>query len=173
MLELVREQGYDAVTMDAIAARTKSSKATLYRQWESKPTLVVTALRSCKPVIVADIDTGTLAGDLREILWAVAERATESTELMQSLAHAILLDVELDRAFREMLINPELAALDATLHRAVARGEITADNPVLEYVAHMLIGALTARPLIEDRPADGDYLIRYLERVVLPALRLT
>ena len=33
VLDLLREVGYDALTMDAVAARTKSSKATLYRQW--------------------------------------------------------------------------------------------------------------------------------------------
>ena len=45
VVDLVREQGYDALTMDAVAARTKSSKATLYRQWESKPKLVASAMR--------------------------------------------------------------------------------------------------------------------------------
>ena len=37
VLDLLREVGYDALTMDAVAARTRSSKATLYRQWGSKP----------------------------------------------------------------------------------------------------------------------------------------
>lgn len=37
VLDLLREVGYDALTMDAVAARTRSSKATLYRQWGASP----------------------------------------------------------------------------------------------------------------------------------------
>ncbi len=37
VLDLLREVGYDALTMDAVAARTHSSKATLYRQWGASP----------------------------------------------------------------------------------------------------------------------------------------
>lgn len=50
VLDLLREVGYEALTMDAVAARTKSSKATLYRQWGSKPELVAKALRCTQPV---------------------------------------------------------------------------------------------------------------------------
>lgn len=46
------------------------------------------------------------------------------------------------------------------------------DNPAVKFVSHMLLGALTARPLIEDRPADTEFLTRYLEVVVFPALQL-
>ena len=47
--------------MDAVAARTHSSKATLYRQWGSKPELVASSLRHSKPVTLAGIDTGACA----------------------------------------------------------------------------------------------------------------
>src|ERR1700743_1536379 len=60
VLDLLREVGYDALTMDAVATRTRSSKATLYRQWGSKPELVVRALRHNKPSRLAEIDTGSL-----------------------------------------------------------------------------------------------------------------
>src|SRR4051812_31017015 len=63
VLDLLREVGYEALTMDAVAARTKSSKATLYRQWGSKPELVAKALRCTQPVSLREIDTGSLRGD--------------------------------------------------------------------------------------------------------------
>src|SRR4029077_15964572 len=43
-LEVLGEFGYDRLTMDAVAQRAKASKATLYRRWNSKATLVVDAL---------------------------------------------------------------------------------------------------------------------------------
>jgi len=45
VIDLVREVGYEAMTMDAVAARSRSSKATLYRQWQGKPQLVAAAMR--------------------------------------------------------------------------------------------------------------------------------
>ena len=46
--QVLAEVGYDLLTMDAVAARAKASKATLYRRWKSKPELVVAAVM-CAP----------------------------------------------------------------------------------------------------------------------------
>ena len=43
-LEVLADVGYDRLTMDAVAARAKASKATLYRRWNDKASLVVDAL---------------------------------------------------------------------------------------------------------------------------------
>ena len=43
-LEVLAEVGYDRLTMDAVATRAKASKATLYRRWTNKLTLVIDAL---------------------------------------------------------------------------------------------------------------------------------
>lgn len=66
VLEQIRTCGYDAVTMEGVAASTRCSKSTLYRQWRTKPQFVAAALRSSARARFALIDTGTLAGDLRE-----------------------------------------------------------------------------------------------------------
>ena len=62
-LEVLADVGYDRLTMDAVAQRAKASKATLYRRWNSKATLVVDALGRMKapPVL---IDSGDLRTDL-------------------------------------------------------------------------------------------------------------
>ncbi|WP_171166751.1 TetR/AcrR family transcriptional regulator [Streptomyces sp. I05A-00742] len=171
VLALLREVGYEALTMDAVAARTRSSKATLYRQWKGKPELVASALRHSKPIKVADIDTGTLRGDLMA-LTAVADPAQMERDaaLMRGLGHAIHCNSELHRALRELLIEPEKAALGRLLDRAVDRGEVSPDTPALEFVAHTMLGAFIARPLIEDQPVDAAYLTRFVDAVVLPAL---
>ncbi|MEV4437611.1 TetR/AcrR family transcriptional regulator [Streptomyces sp. NPDC049577] len=173
VLALLREVGYDALTMDAVAARTRSSKATLYRQWKGKPELVATALRRKKPVSLADIDTGSVRGDLHAMLCNADEAEMErDAALMRGLGSAIHANPDLHRALRELLIEPEAAALDAMIRRGVDRGELAPGNPALGYVAHMMIGAFIARPLIEDRPVSPDYLARYVDAVVLPALGL-
>ncbi|MCD9144471.1 TetR/AcrR family transcriptional regulator [Streptomyces albireticuli] len=173
VLDILREVGYDALTMDAVAARTHSSKATLYRQWKGKPELVVSALRHKKPIKLADIDTGSVRGDLLAMVCEADDAQMEQdAALMRGLGHAIHTNADLHRALRELLIEPEMAGMDAMLRRAVDRGEIAADTPALDYVPHMMLGAFLTRPLVEDRNADPSYLIRYIDAVVLPALGL-
>ncbi|MFD4635147.1 TetR/AcrR family transcriptional regulator [Streptomyces sp. NPDC058284] len=171
VLDLLREVGYDALTMDAVAARARSSKATLYRQWGSKPELVAKALRHNKPVSLADIDTGTLRGDLHEMAGRSDDcQMEQDAALMRALFHAVHDNPELHQAMRQLLIEPELTGLDVLLRRAVARGEVAADNPALEYVVHMMVGGFVARDLIEDRTVDRAFLLSYIDAVVLPAL---
>ncbi|HEX5566406.1 MAG TPA: TetR/AcrR family transcriptional regulator [Streptomyces sp.] len=170
VVDLVREQGYEALTMDAVATRTKSSKATLYRKWESKPKLVATALRHLARVSPASIDTGSLAGDLRQLANDFARDAAEDTALLSGLAHAVMKDPDLHRALYEQCVRPELDALDAMVLRAVERGELDAGNPATEFVVHLLVGALVTHRLFENQDADAAYLERYLRAVVFPAL---
>ncbi|MFD3487613.1 TetR/AcrR family transcriptional regulator [Streptomyces sp. NPDC058665] len=171
VLDLLREVGYDALTMDAVAARTHSSKATLYRQWGSKPELVARALRHNKPADVAQIDTGSLRGDFHAMVSMGDDCQMErDSALMRGLVHAVHNNPDLHQALRELLVAPELTGLGVFLHRAVERGEVRADHPALKYVAHMLVGAFVARQLIEDRSVDKAFLADYIDAVLLPAL---
>ncbi|MFD0165002.1 TetR/AcrR family transcriptional regulator [Streptomyces decoyicus] len=172
VLDLLREVGYDALTMDAVAARTRSSKATLYRQWQGKPQLVARALRHCKPVSTADVDTGSLRGDFAELVRrADGEGQMEKdAALMRGLGMAIHGNPDLHEALREVLLDPEVTGLNAMLRRGIDRGEIAADCSALQFIPHMLVGAFVARQLIEDRCADAAFFSAYLDAVVFPAL---
>src|ERR1700709_2381280 len=64
-VDLLCHVGYDRLTMDAVAAEAKASKATLYRRWTTKSSLVVDAiLRTKEALQVSDVDTGNLRDDL-------------------------------------------------------------------------------------------------------------
>ncbi|WP_424213335.1 TetR/AcrR family transcriptional regulator [Streptomyces sp. BI20] len=171
VLDLLREVGYEALTMDAVASRTRSSKATLYRQWGSKPELVARALRCTQPTSLRDIDTGSLRGDFQFMIESSDDaRMAKDTALMRGLTHAVHESPELHKALRDLLVDPELNGLQAMLRRAVDRGEIRPDCPALDFVPHMLIGAFIALPLIEDRSVDRVFLGQFIDAVVLPAL---
>jgi AcrR family transcriptional regulator len=173
VLEQIRECGYEAVTMEGVAASTRCSKSTLYRQWKTKPQFVVAALRSRRRCRLAGIDTGSLAGDLREAARAAARWSTTDSALLQALGHAVTQDEDLARALREALVDPEIAALREILRRGVERGEIRADHPALEYIPAQMFGVVRARPVVDGTYADEDYLLRFVEAAVLPALGLT
>ncbi|MFE5738676.1 TetR/AcrR family transcriptional regulator [Streptomyces celluloflavus] len=171
VLDLLREVGYDALTMDAVAARTHASKATLYRQWQGKPELVATALRQTKPVTTQDIDTGSVRGDFAEWVRRADDRQlARDSALMRGLGQAVHRNPDLHQALREVLFDPEVTGLRAMLRRGVDRGEIAPDRPALEFAPHLLTGAFLARQLIEGRSADAAFLSAYVDAVVFPAL---
>ncbi|MFF4574710.1 TetR/AcrR family transcriptional regulator [Streptomyces sp. NPDC001410] len=176
VLDLLREVGYDALTMDAVAARTRSSKATLYRQWGGKAELVAKAVRHNKPggLGLDEIDTGSLKGDLHTLTMRSDDCEMEqNSALMRGLAMAIHGNPELLQAFRDHLIEPEMAQFRKVLQRAIDRGEVRADNPAIEFVMHMMIGGFAARTMIDEKPPTQDFLISYIDAVVLPALGVT
>ena len=174
VLALVRDTGYERLTLDAVAARAHVSKATLYRQWNGKATLVAHALKRTRPPIAQTVDTGSLRGDFAAIIARLDDRrASEDTAMMRSLMHAAHTTPELMRALREVLIEPERQDLQQMLRRAVARREVSPGNPALDYVMHMMVGAFIARDLIDDRPPDQAFVRSYIDAVVLPALGLT
>ncbi|WP_371675299.1 TetR/AcrR family transcriptional regulator [Streptomyces sp. NBC_01276] len=177
VLEQLREHGYEALTMEGIAARACCGKSTLYRQWKTKPRLVAAALRASRASrgdrTLSGVDTGTLAGDLREAARIAACTSGRDTRLTQALGHAVLSDEELQGALREALVEPELTAFDAIVARAVARGEIAADHPAVEFLPAQLMGVLRIRPVLEGRYADADYLVRFVDAALLPSLGIT
>ncbi|MGW8376722.1 TetR/AcrR family transcriptional regulator [Streptomyces sp. ODS28] len=167
VLDLVREVGYEAMTMDAVASRSKCSKATLYRQWQGKPRLVSAAMRHCKPFSLDGLDTGSLRGDLYELARRIGG-AKKDIDLMRGVVLAIRKDADLAAAMHEAIIQPETEAMRGMVERAVERGEVADDHPSIPFFPHMINGACFSRPMLEQREADTEYLKRYVDTVVLP-----
>ncbi|GHB05838.1 TetR family transcriptional regulator [Streptomyces thermoviolaceus subsp. thermoviolaceus] len=171
VLDVLTEVGYDALTMDAVAARTRSSKATLYRQWGGKAELVVKALRHSSPGQTGEIDTGSLRTDLHALVTRQDDCVVEqNSALMRGLAMAMHANPDLRQAFRDHYIEPETREFRRLLQRAVDRGEVRPDCPAMDFMVHMLAGGFTVRTLIEDQPPTQEFLRSYIDAVVLPAL---
>lgn len=175
VLELLREVGYEALTMDAVAQRTRSSKATLYRQWGSKPQLVASALECCgsSPPPLADLGEYSLVEALRALARWAGRDAAKDTATFRALGHAMQEDQELARVLRETLIEPELNAFNALMEAAVERGELSAVPERYHYLPHMVFGVLLARPVIDGKVADEEFFVQFLDDVILPMLGLS
>lgn len=168
-LRLVAERGYDKLTMDQIAEATKSSKATLYRQWGSKSALVVDALQCMGETEQLAPDTGSLRGDLLAIVDR-AEGKEHDSDLLAAIMHAIRQDDELAEAVRTQIIDPGRENIRAVIQRAVVRGEVAADCPGLDFVDYVFIAPIVLHHLLEGEEPSADFLRRYVESVLLPAL---
>jgi len=169
-VELLIEMGYDRLTMDAVARRAKASKATLYRRWESKPSLVTDALVRAKdtphPV---DHDTGSLRGDLIATFCGHDGLSDTGTRVLGAVVTALSTDPEFAERFRESFIGPKLEVSRRLYERAVARGEISAAAD-LDVIAPALAGIMLHRTFLMGLPTDDATVERVIDSVILPAV---
>ncbi|MFD3931915.1 TetR/AcrR family transcriptional regulator [Streptomyces sp. NPDC058614] len=170
-LKALREIGYGALSMDLIASRGHCSKATLYRQWGNKPKMIAAAVSALQPVDPGVTDTGTLRGDLLSVLGQLTLGADDDTTLFAALHHALLTDPVLAETFRTSLLEPERLNLQRIVQRAVARGELPHEPAAAEFLPHLVLSAVVARPLFQGAAADSGYVERYVDEVLLPTLR--
>src|SRR5438270_2335004 len=91
VIDLLGEAGYEAMTMDAVAARAHASKTTIYRRWRGKPELVKAAVDGYVAArLPISADTGSLRGDLMAVMRAIRGHLTdEFLAMMSGLLHAM------------------------------------------------------------------------------------
>lgn len=66
-LELLAEEGFQGLSIEAVAARAGVGKTTIYRRWASKDELVMDAIRQVQ-IDVPVVDTGNFRNDLVALL---------------------------------------------------------------------------------------------------------
>lgn len=167
-LEVMAEVGYRALTMDAVAARARAGKATIYRRWESKLDLVIDTCTQLATQNLAAPDTGSLAGDLREFLSSFAAFLSGPIgKAAQALVGELPHEPELATAFRETFLISQRDVLRGILDRAADRGELKADAP--RGMAVEIAGAaLIYRLMLTGDPLDEPFVEKVVEQVLLP-----
>jgi AcrR family transcriptional regulator len=170
-VKLLMEAGYDRLTMDAVAREARASKATLYRRWESKASLVVEALARAKAAPhPEEHDTGSLRSDLLATFCGHEGMSGAATGIMGSVLTALSTDPEFAAEFREKFIAPKVALSEAIYARAQARGEISPDIDI-EMIGPALAGILLHRAFIMGIPPDDATIERVVDHVILPAVQ--
>lgn len=167
-LEVLGELGYDRLTMDAVAARAKASKATLYRRWNSKATLVVDALLASKSTPEVP-DTGNLRDDLIASFCGLGGLTDEkSVAVFASVITAITRDQAFAEAFRRLFVEPRARISLTIFERARDRGEISREVD-LDLLAPALAGIVLHRLYLMGELPDEDLVTRVIDQIILPA----
>jgi AcrR family transcriptional regulator len=167
--ELLSEVGYDGLRFDAVAARARASKATLYRHWPGKAQLVADAVRVCRVAEAACPDTGSLRGDLLAFMQAMAAAMqSEDGPVFAGLVAAMLRDPEFAAEMRALQDTKRGVA--AVIHaRAVKRGELSAEsNPDL--VEEIAPGQMFMQRFARGEPLDERFIAHLVDDILLPVL---
>ncbi len=167
-LEVLGDVGYDRLTMDAVATRAKASKATLYRRWTNKVSLVIDALLLTKDT--PDVpDTGSLRGDLLELYCGLGGLTDpKGVAMFTSVITAISRDEEFAAAFRADVLGPKIAAAETIYARAKERGEVRADLDASLF-GPALAGICLHRLYLLGEPPDPDAVANIIDQIILPA----
>ena len=172
VISLLGELGYEAMTMDAVAARAHASKTTIYKRWPGKAQLVRAAVdRYVAGRLTAGADTGSLRGDLMAVMQAMAGHLTpEFMAMMSGLVHAMRADPELAAVLWPRLGVGHSVAL-AIISRAASRGELPVGaDAELAGLAHEVIEAHLFRQLAAGGALSQKFAGHVVDDLVIPVL---
>ncbi|WP_431235995.1 TetR/AcrR family transcriptional regulator (plasmid) [Mycolicibacterium psychrotolerans] len=168
-LQLLREQGYDGLTVEAVAVRANASKSTVYKRWPSKADLVLAAFIESTRDTSKPPNAGSLREDLLILGRSARRQAQEHSATVRAVLNVMSQSPALTAAMQEQFIRPRQAVVDAVLQAAAERGEISTTALNTE-ISDLLPGYLVFRTLVTDRPPTDETVRILVDEVLLPIL---
>ena len=172
-IDVLAEAGFDAMTMDMVAARAKAGKATVYRRWTSKAELVRDALifMSRSSVDLDRLpDTGSLRGDLLAVLTPYSKDFGEKKlRVLAGLGSFFSEHRKLAEEATNGIFKPWMAVNRALMSRAIDRGEISPKADI-DMALQVIVSMTSHRTLNQSKPFDKKFYGNLLDNILIPAL---
>jgi AcrR family transcriptional regulator len=163
-IELLTEGGVDGATTNAIVARSGSSKATIYRRWGSRDSLIMDALRTVfggrpddiRSVVDIEQELGLTRAAARRGARVFDSRLFR--EVFPTAARELLSGGAIGRQFRADVFKPIREAAATRLREHAVRGEMDATVDA-DLLFDLIYGGILYRSLmgepIDDTVADS------------------
>jgi AcrR family transcriptional regulator len=170
------EVGYTAFSVEGVAARARTGKASIYRRWPTRTQLLLDAVSSRLPTpaqcgFPLELPAHMTTTDaLRQVASAIAQVLNSPAgDVMRAVKCEAATDPELARAIDDQFQAPRRAAMLALLRRGVERGEVRpgADTTL---VADVLPAMLTHRIILQREPLSATAISDIIEQVLLPLI---
>ena len=168
------EVGYLAFSVEAVAERARTGKASIYRRWPTKQELVLDSLCSALPTpsmcglemeLTDDVST---IDALRQMARAIASiMSSPAGDAMRAVKCEAFSDPELARTVDERFQAPRRAALIALLQRGVERGEVRPEAAT-ELVADVLPAMLAHRVILMRESVTEQDIMSIIDEIVIP-----
>ncbi|SNQ47329.1 putative TetR-family transcriptional regulator [Frankia canadensis] len=166
-LDLLAEFGYDGVTMDRVASRAGTGKATIYRRWPSKLAMVLDAINDFAQERMPTPDTGSLRLDLLEFFTFFHEAVRGGRgRIIAELISEMPRNPELRDALRAGMWTQRDASSRAIVEHGIARGELqpNVDGSILTEIGTAII---LQRVLVTGDPVDRPFLETIVDDIVI------
>ena len=172
-LDVLAEVGFEAMTIDMVAARVKAGKGTVYRRWPSKTELVLDAVAHMERDevrIEALPDTGSLREDIVALIRPQSsEQDARRLQVMGGLLSISSLDPRLAETAFEAGTGNWIEANRLLIARALERGEFAGGD--VETLARVIPFMCTCRVSLLQQPITREFLLELIDGVLIPAMR--
>jgi AcrR family transcriptional regulator len=164
--------GYESFTIEAVAVRARTSKPVLYRRWRTSDELLHAAIRNRGTREQRTLpDTGSLRGDLLELLRAVNAGSNDLAALISGMLgtyykHTGFTPAEL----REEFLGNRASRLRQIIDRAVARGEIDPQRPLTPRIVDLPMALVRHELMMTLEPASEATLEEIVDDIFLPLM---
>ena len=164
VLDELAEVGFARLSMEAVARRVGSGKSALYRRWPSKVEMVSAALADLSVPVAQAPDTGSLHGDLVELVQSLVGWLTDArvARIVPDLVAEAARTPALAEAMAATTGSPRRAHARTVFRRGIERGELPADTD-LDLALDLPGGLVYWRLVTRHAAIDADYV----EKVVV------
>ncbi|KIH97488.1 TetR family transcriptional regulator [Streptomonospora alba] len=153
------KHGYGRLSIEAVARRAGVGKTAIYRRWTSKLQMVVEVVSAAAVKVMPVPDTGTLSGDIRELLDAGAQamRHPLASQIVPDLLAEAARNPDIAETLENALRETQQGLSAVMIKNAVERGDLPPDTDV-ELALDMVFGPLYWRVAVTRSPVSDDYL---------------
>lgn len=155
-VDILMQEGFGRLTIDAVALRSGVGKPTIYRNWANASELAMAALMESQPTV--NLQTaGSLSDRLEHQIMAIvaAFATTRGRQIGLALAAADR-DSEMTRAFRNRVILSGREVGRGLIAEAVREGQIAAPEST-EVILDMIYAPIFYRLLVGHLPLDQPF----------------
>lgn len=163
---LLVEKGFSGCTIAAVAQRANVGKGTIYLRWPDKESLVADAISDAVALDVLRPDTGSVRGDLLEVLEAIATGLRGERGLLFA---AIVAELPRYPKLRVLCDERVMAPLTAMIGEVIARGTRRREVrkvPDVDVVADLLFSPLMTRVLVWQQGIPAGMPTEIVDRVL-------
>ena len=156
--DLLSEGGFQAVTMEAIAARAGVAKTTLYRWWPNRAAVALDCV-SARMTPIADLASiGSYRDRFRRQLKATIRLLnSEQGHAILSLVGAKQTDPVLAQAYSEQIARPRRAQTRMLANQAIQAGEIASGTDP-DLFLDAMYGPLYYRKVVSGEPVTDTFI---------------
>ncbi len=176
-LEELRGAGYSGFTVEGVAARARTGKASIYRRWPDKAKLVAEAVSRAIP----HVEGTTLAQELPDsvstrdalvmMFQTVAAGASRmATDSLRCVIAEVTRNPGLSQAMYTSVVCPRQRSLRDLLERGMRIGDVRADAPV-DLITELIPGLMMKRLVLRTEPLlDQKTVDTLVNEIIMPAI---
>lgn len=161
--ELLSEGGFQAVTVEAVAARAGVAKTSLYRWWPNRAAVALDCVSARMTPITDEAGKGSFRERFRRQLKATTRLLNSPQgQAILALIGAKQTDPALAQSYSEQIARPRRAQTRMLLQQAMRAGEIAAGTDP-DIFLDAIYGPLYYRKVVSGEPVTDAFIDRIVD----------